>query len=297
MLKFITPDTYKDKTEEEFFKDLGEEYGGDRLYKVMKSFIFSAKEAHRNIPQVIHCMFDISPFGRLGVNPTKILLLDPAYPDRRPIGVVMYRSYEEQYEIHNRKTTVSRGDTYKRMRADRSKNLDKAVSILKKQVTLYADEEVADLSHGEAYDAMIGWLAEINVHSTLLQNSEHVEEISNLIQQGVTFKTGTYKNAVEHLPNAIERLRRRDIANHEMVYVVETKNRGLFIGRRGNDTVFKYTSLEQLPEILLGKFSLLRIMPPSTHLPEVGYRTADGVSWLFGIEREEWAELVMSRPS
>lgn len=295
MLKFMTPDDTKYQTEEELFKVLDEEYPNDHVYKLMKSFILAAKEAHRSMRQVIHYTFEKSVFNRVGVDVRKLVLTDPAYPDRRPIGVVMYISYQEQYEVYNRNTTVSRGDRYKNMRADRTKDLKKAVSIFKKQVTLYANEEVADLSHGEAYEALISWVAEINVPSSLLQNIDHVEEISNLVQQGVTFKTGTYRNAIEHLPNAIEKFRRRDIANNEMVYVAEIKNSGLFIGRRGTDAVYKYESLEQLPEVLLGKFSLLRIMPPSTHLPEVGYRTADGVSWLFGVGREEWAGVVAGK--
>lgn len=297
MLKFMTPDHTKYQTEEEFFQVLDGEYSDDHVYKLMKSFILAAKEAHRSMPQVIYYTFEKSAYNKMGVDKRNLVLVDPAYPDRRPIGVVKFISYREQYEIYNRNTTTSRGDKYKRMRADRTKDLKKAVSILKKQVTLYANEEVADLSHGEAYEALIRWLAEIYVPSALLQNEEHVEEISNLVQQGVTFKTGSYKNAVEHLPNALEKFRRQDIASHEMVYVAESKNSGLFIGRRGTGAVYKYESLEQLPEVLLGKFSLLRIIPPSTHLPEVGYRTADGVSWLFGIKREEWAEVVADKSS
>jgi hypothetical protein len=297
MLKFITPDDTKSQTEEEFWEAMDEHYAHDHVYKLMKSFILAAKEAHRSMRQVIHYTFEKSVFGKVGVDARKLLFLDPAYPDRRPIGAVMYVSYQEQYEVYNRNTTVSRGDRYKKMRADRTKDLKKAVSILKKQVTLYANEEVADLSYGEAYDALIGWLAEINVPSSLLQHEEHVEEISNLVQQGATFKTETYRNAVEHLPSAIEKFRRRGIANYEMVYVAEIKNSGLVVGRKGWGTVYKYESLEQLPEVLLGKFSLLRIMPPSTHLPEVGYRTADGVSWLFGIGREEWAGVVAGKSS
>jgi hypothetical protein len=171
------------------------------------------------------------------------------------------------------------------------------VSIFKKQVTLYEEEEVASLSDSEAREAIRSWVAEINVPSTLLQNPDHVEEMSNLVKQGVTFKTGTFKNAAEQLPNAIERHRRLDITNLEMVCVVETRNGGLSVSKRGSTGLYKYESPEQLPEAILGKFSLLRIMPPSTHLPEVGYRTADGVSWIFGVERQEWEQLVASKYS
>lgn len=296
MLKFIYPDTQA-QTEEEFFRLLDEQFANDYRYSLMKSFILSAKEVHRSMRQVIHCMFEGSSFNPLGVDPCRLVFLDPTYPDRKPIGVVRYESYREQYEIYNRNTKTTRGDRYKNMYADRTKDLKKAFSILKKQVTLYAEEEVADLSHGEAYQAMISWLSEVHIPSALLQHEEHVEELSNLIQQGATFKTGTYKNAVEHLDKAIEKFRRRNITNCEMIYVAESKNGGLFVGRRGWDTIYKYTSLEQLPEVLLGKFSLLRIMPIGTHLPEVGYRTADGVSWLFGIGRQEWAEVVADKSS
>jgi len=306
MLKFIIPDGTKYQTEEEFWEALDAELAEDRTYKTIKPLIITAKEAHRSMRQVIHYTFEKSAFNKMGVDARKLLFLDPAYPDRRPIGVVTYVGYTDRYEIYNRNSTVSRGGRYKGMWADRTKDIKKAVSIFKKQVTLYEEEEVASLSDGEAREAMISWVSEINVPSSLLQNIDHVEELSNLVQQGVTFKTGTYRNAVEQLPNAIEKFRRRDIANHEMVYVAEIKNSGLVVGRRGTDAVYnrrgtdavyKYESPEQLPASILGKFSLLRIMPPSTHLPEVGYRTADGVSWIFGVERQEWEQLVASKSS
>jgi hypothetical protein len=297
MLKFIVPDDTKYQTEEEFWEALVAELGDDRRYETMRSFIIAAKEAHRSMRQVIHYTFEKSSFAKLGIDVRKVLFLDPAYPDRKPIGVVTHVSYTDQYEIYNRNTTVSRGDRYKNMLADRTKDIKKAVSIFKKQVTLYEEEEVASLSDGEAREAIRSWVAEINVPSTLLQNPDHVEEMSNLVKQGVTFKTGTFKNAAEQLPNAIERHRRLGIANLEMVCVIETRNGGLSVSKREGTTLYKYESPEQLPEAILGKFSLLRIMPPSTHLPEVGYRTADGVSWIFGVERQEWEQLVASKYS
>jgi len=297
MLKFIVPDTVEGQTEEEFWEVLDAELAEDRTYKIMKPLIIAAKEAHRSMRQVIHYTFETSTFAKFGIDIRKVLFLDPAYPDRKPIGIIMYESYHDQYEIYNRNTTVSRGDRYKNMRADRTKDIKKAVSIFKKQVTLYEEEEVANLSSGEAYDAMIAWVAEINVPSSLLQNLDHIEEVSNLVQQGVTFKTATFKNAVEHLPNAIEKHRRREIANLEMVCVIENRNGGLSISKKGSRILYRYESPEQLPASILGKFSLLRIIPPSTHLPEVGYRTADGVSWIFGIERQEWEQLVASKSS
>jgi hypothetical protein len=297
MLKFIVPDAAEGQTEEEFWEVLDAELAEDRTYKIMKSLIIAAKEAHRSMRQVIHYTFETSTFAKLGIDIRKVLFLDPAYPDRKPIGVVTYVSYTDQYEIYNRNTTVSRGDRYKNMWADRTKDIKKAVSIFKKQVTLYEEEEVASLSDGEAREAIRSWVAEINVPSTLLQNPDHVEEMSSLVKQGVTFKTGTFKNAAEQLPNAIERHRRLGIANLEMVCVIETRNGGLSVSKREGTTLYKYEFPEQLPEAILGKFSLLRIMPPSTHLPEVGYRTADGVSWIFGVERQEWEQLVASKSS
>jgi hypothetical protein len=293
MLKFHAPAGGNYTTEEDFWELVGEVWPGNNpTASRNKEFIDALKQTHRRLQQVIHYTFAGSSFNKAGVDITKILLLDPAYPNRKPIGVVEYDSYRQQFAVHTRECTNVRGVTLKGMGADRSKDIKKAVRLAVKKATPYDTSEIARITYDEVQNEMFKWVAEARVPNTLLRDPVILEEIANLVEQGVVFKTEEFKQAAENIPMALERNRRTKTMSDKFVYVIESTHGSLSVGRYpATDVNFRFSSIDDLPEFIREKFSLLRLLPAGTPLPEVGYRTADGVSWLVGITPEQWAEV------
>jgi hypothetical protein len=305
MLELMNPVGWKDKTEQEVLQAI-HEHNKERPSKtvtMLLEFIQAFREAHKTKSQKILYSFDEDKFGSLGFVTHRVYFYDANYPDRNPIGL-MEREFigcegrcEGKYGIYHRFNGHKRRaprNARLGLVADTTKDLKRAVSIAVKQFKPLTDVDVAIRTSEKAAKSLGAWARETYKYDPILNREELVEEMQNLVEQGVIFKTKLYKEAAGELSDMTEYYRRQAVRDIPMVFVVE-HNGVVSTGRSegGGDCrlVSKFNDPQDMPESLYAKYSLLRLTEEETHMPEVGYRDVGGVCWLFGVTSDEFEKV------
>lgn len=308
MLELKKPAGWEDKTKHELLQAVYEhnKVRPNKNITMLLEFIQAFREAHKTKPQKILYSFDADKLGTLGFATHRVYFYDAEHPDRKPIGVMEreFIGYEDRYGIYHRfnghKRRAPRNERLGLV-ADTTKDLKRAVNIAVKQFKPLTEVDVAVRTSENAARALSVWARQTYQYSSILRCEESVQEIQNLVEQGVVFKSGMYKDAATKVADMVEYYRRQDIKNTRMVFVVE--HDGVVSTGRAEDEegdscrlVKKFDSVEAMPEALYAKYSLLRLTEEDTHMPEIGYRDSGGVCWLFGVTSDDF-EKVLELPS
>ena len=282
MITFERPTEYS--SDEELFNAIRERSG--RNGKKVLEFLLALIDAHRKIPKNIICKYDHSPYNDLHIIDHRLKFYDPSFLGLT-IGVVTVRhGYEADISVHTRHCDKERGDYESGMLGDRTKHLKKAVGLAVKKLQPFQESEIVATTYDKMESALQSWVREAHEYNSVLHNPDIREELQHLVAQGVMFKTPTFKEAVAKLPDYLEYLRRHNMAKYPKVFVIE-RNGTITVGVYANTKGRQYSSVDELPNSVRTKYSLLRMVGKDTHLPEVGYRVDDSICWLFDVDREE----------
>jgi len=218
------------------------------------------------------------------------------HPEAKPVFTVSYKtSYTrgKDYEyviwserISNAKFAQYNSDHY----TQSTKDVNKAVSIALKYSHARTWWEIASGSQKEAQNAHQNWESEPRgkLYGFGVDKGDLYKELKNLVSQGVTFVTPAFNKSVLLLDEYAEwedRVKR----TVPMRAVIE-ENGKFYMPQDVTKEVRRFECLEDIPEELRGKLSMLKLMGEG-FVPDVGYRAEDGVYWVY-VSREEAAKLI-----
>jgi hypothetical protein len=217
------------------------------------------------------------------------------HPEAKPVFTVSYKtSYTrgKDYEyviwserISNAKFAQYNSDHY----TQSTKDVNKAVSIALKYSHARTWWEIAKGSQRDAQKAHQNWESEPRgkLHGFGVTDAMLYKELRNLVAQGVTFITSEFNKSVLLLDEYAE-WENRVKRTVPMRAVIEEDGK-FYMPEDIRKGARKFESLEDTPEELRGKLSMLKLMGEG-FVPEVGYRAADGVYWVY-VSKEEATKL------
>lgn len=170
-----------------------------------------------------------------------------------------------------------------------TKDVNKAVNVAIKHSHARTWWEIAKGSQREAQQAHQEWESEPRgkLYGFGVADAALYKELRNLVAQGVTFVTSEFNKCVTLLDDFGEWESRVKSAV-PMRAVIEEGGK-FYMPEDIRKEARKFESLEDTPEELRGKLSILKLMGEG-FVPEVGYRATDGVYWVY-VSKEEATKL------
>ena len=217
------------------------------------------------------------------------------HPEAKPVLRVSYktsytRGKDYEYVIYSERISNAKFDQYNSDHYTQStKDVNKAVSIAIKYSHARTWWEIAKGSQKEAQRAHHTWESEPrgNLHGFGVDKADLYKELRNLVTQGVTFVTPAFNKSVLLLDEYAE-WENRVKRTVPMRAIVEEEGK-FYMPEDIRKEARRFESLEDTPEELRGKLSMLKLMGEG-FIPDVGYRAADGVYWVY-MSREETEKL------
>jgi hypothetical protein len=210
---------------------------------------------------------------------------DRRFPDAGKVGSVMWdygrsvNSFEYVVSsrlIENAKFSAWNSRDYT---STRTKDMKKAIKQAMEFIIPYQWQELTKDSKELAQRAHNAWANE-NSNVGRNFNFSHVdlvEELENLLSQGVIFKTEAFKHAVGSIPMWKEHRARinKPVRMDCVMYALGKVNVADSSGAR------EYPNDEALPEALRQKLGLLKLMDDKKLIPEVGYKFDSNTFWIY----------------
>jgi hypothetical protein len=259
------------------------EIKGD-MNKEMVAFMDEFALKHAKIPAVIDVEITQNE-SRKSMVCYIATFFDRRFPDAEKIGSVMWdygrsvNSYE--YVITSRLIENAKFSPWnsRDFNATRTKDMKKAIKKAIGSIIPYQWQELASKSKSDAERAHRTW-AEENSSVSRNFNLSHVdliEEMENLLSQGVVFKTQSFKQAVGSIPMWKE-YRERISTPAKMECVMYAL--GKVNVSQGNEAR-EYPNDEALPEDVRQKIGLLKLMDDKKLIPQVGYKFDANTFWIY----------------
>jgi len=213
------------------------------------------------------------------------------YAEAKPVLRVTYRhSYtrgkDYEYVIFSERISNEKFAHYNSDHFTQStKDVNKAVTVAMKYAYSRTWWEVAKGSQQEAQKAHQEWESAPRgtLHAFNIGANDVYKELKNLVAQGVIFVTPAFNKAVTLLGDYGEWESR--VKNTVPMKAIVEEDGKFYMPEDLYKEARKFESLEDTPENLRGKLSMLKLMGEG-FIPEVGYRAKDGVYWVY-VSKEE----------
>lgn len=214
---------------------------------------------------------------------------DPRFTGEKhpPVGVVEWtygsRS-DKEYKITSRKITNERyGHWGSEHASRRTKDIKKAVKIALEALVPFEWIETIKQPLGQAERNHEQWIRQSATYGSALSNigiASMVEELENLMAQGVTFKTEAFKKAISKIPDYHENQRRHAV-KPKFSAVIDRGDMVVFIPAETPNTPQELPSLDVLSDSIKQSIALLKIMDKDSLIPEVGYRGGENTYFIY----------------
>lgn len=257
------------------------------LPEALNEFLNKFKLKHATIPEVMYVKYMAHPinekFGVLYFYDSK---LGEPNDKKTLVGAVGYergKRGETEYIVSSR---LIFNDQYSNWSDEkhqmRSRHLAKCLKNAMQYVVPMRWHELTQIAVNDAKSAFSGWAREFNGSAYILrlETDAIAEELENLIQQGVVFKTESFKKAVESLPKYRE-FKERISIDVKVDSVVEHQGKYVYIQQGKVLEPEIYDTFETMPEDIRTKLSLLRIVDSKGFIPQVGYRDDNNIFCLY----------------
>lgn len=260
----------------EFIND----YDKDKASSEFKSFMEAFQLKHNMVQDKLRVKFHSHPFRE---NQWSATFYDGRFPsekDDNKVGSVNwvqgsrtpYEFLVESRLIQNAKFSGWSAEYH----SQRTKDTAKAIKIALNNLKPFGWNELTNEARENAQQSHKKWAGSNSqvAYDLRIDPDTMAEELNNLIEQGVVFKTSQFKNAIGALPAYMEYLeRRKKPANMDTVMLHEGVVVFMKHGDSMNPTMCK--SIEELPEGHQTKIALLRLLGDNEYLPEVGYKKSE----------------------
>lgn len=207
-----------------------------------------------------------------------LLFNDPRFT-KEEVGAVGSVSWEwgsrtdKEYKIKSRLIDNDRFGHWNRdeRKAKRTKDVKKAVKAILEFVKPYMWQELMMEERSNAQRASSKWKDESDgiQYRFKPEVKEMVEELKNLMEQKVIFKTEAFKNMLQKIPEWEEMQRRKSIPS-KFDSVMFRDDKVIYWTHDG--ALSELASVDALPEKHRNAIALLKLMNDEQHLPEVGYK-------------------------
>lgn len=254
------------------------------INKEMVEFLDAFALKHAKIPAVIDVEL-VQDERRQNKVSYIAKFFDRRFPDADQIGSVLWdygrsvNSYE--YIVSSRLIENAKYSAWNRrdFHSNRTKDVKKAIKHAIANIIPYQWQELAYESKSHADRAHHAWVDE-NSHASRNFNFAHVsvvEELDNLLSQGVVFKTEAFKQAVAsiHVWKEYQERRNRPAKMQCVMYALGKVNVSY------GDEAREYPNDEALPEDVRQKIGLLKLMDNNKLIPEVGYKFDTNTFWIY----------------
>lgn len=222
---------------------------------------------------------------------SRIRFTDPAAPEMKPVGTIAWM--DDKYRIITRSLLNNRFKELERKCSVETADPKRALREMLRHFSPYTMHELGahHMSHGKR--AIDCWRDEssLDVSTSLrVPNSIMVQEMKNLIAQGVRFATAEFQGIAERTVAAYDEMARRakvKVVMHLVKFMPDDSIRTLAYAENGAGVpeVNRYLSFAQMPERLQQGVGMLRMLQDNTRIDGFGARVSDTTFWV--LERDD----------
>lgn len=222
---------------------------------------------------------------------SRLKFIDPAAPEMRPVGTIAWM--DDKYRIITRNLLNNRFKDSERRRSIETADPKRALREMLRHFSPYTMHELGahHMSHGKR--AIDCWRDEssLDVSTSLrVPNSIMVQEMKNLIAQGVRFATAEFQGIAERTVAAYDEMARRakvKVVMHLVKFMPDDSIRTMAYAENGAGVpeVNRYLSFAQMPERLQQGVGMLRMLQDNTRIDGFGTRVSDTTFWV--LERDD----------
>jgi hypothetical protein len=222
---------------------------------------------------------------------SRIRFLDPAAPEMKPVGTIAWM--EGKYRIITRNLLNNRfKDTERKYSVDTA-DPKRALKEMLKHFSPYTMHELGAYHIPHSRRAVDNWRYEASQETSSalrVPNSIMVQEMKNLMAQGVQFATAEFQAIANRTVAAYDEMARRakvKVIMHMVKFMPDNSIKTLAYAENGADTpeINKYLSFEQMPERLQQGVGMLRMLQDNTRIDGFGTRVSDTTFWV--LERDD----------
>lgn len=225
--------------------------------------------------------------------PDSVFFYDVEAPTLKHAGGIRWT--EKKFRVITRREQHGRFKDGERRMSIETTDEKRALKEMLKHITPYSVNDIARSHWQEARNVGNMWR---NEHSAVIENTFNsvspkviLEELRNLLAQGIKFVTPEFQKLVDAGMAAYEETERRK--NTTMyAYFVRVKSGGVFevlsperSTNELNGNVTTYNLFEELPEFIQETIAMLRLLDDNARIPGVGARISPTGFWV--IQRDE----------
>ena len=214
-----------------------------------------------------------------------VSFFDPAGYVSKPAGAIRWvknKKGESKFRIVTRDVQFPRRADYEARRSFETPVERNAIKKLLAYVTPYSPSEIAESVVNHADRAARMWTGEFQKDASVinsLSNAVVMEEVRNLVAQGVTFKTEMFKHIAAASIEAYEETARRQKTTI-MQHLVLMKHDGGVDVIYPDERVHVYPTFDALPDFIQQTVGLLRILGVGKEIPGVGVYMNNNMFWV-----------------
>ena len=258
-------------------------------------------ELAKEFMQKVHYKFDTEVCGRFvryeGYDTerveyySRLKFIDPAAPEMKPVGSIVWM--DDKYRIVTRNLLNARFQDTERRHSVETTNPKRALKEMMKHFSPYTMHELGAHHMSSGKDTIDRWRSEssLDVSSSLrVSNSIMVQEMKNLLVQGVRFTTAEFQYIADRTVAAYDEMARRakvKVGMHMVKFMPDDSIKTLTYGDNGAGTpeVNRYLSFAQMPERLQQGVGMLRMLQDGARIDGFGTRISDTTFWV--LERDD----------
>jgi hypothetical protein len=222
---------------------------------------------------------------------SRIRFTDPAAPEMKPVGTIAWM--DDKYRIITRSLLNNRFKELERKCSVETADPKRALKEMLKHFSPYTMHELGAHHLQDGKRTVDNWRSEaaLSTNTDLkVPNSIMVQEMKNLMAQGVTFATAEFQRIAEHTVAAYDEMMRRSkvkVMMHLVKFMPDNSIKTLAYAENGAGVpeINKYLSFEQMPERLQQGVGMLRMLQDGTRIDGFGTRVSDSTFWV--LERDD----------
>jgi hypothetical protein len=226
---------------------------------------------------------------------TRLNIIDPAAPEMKPVGAITWVSdnKSDRFRIVTRHLLNNRFKDRERKYSVETADPKRALREMLRHFSPYTMHELGAHHMSSGKDTIDRWRSEssLDVSSSLrVSNSIMVQEMKNLLVQGVRFTTAEFQYIADRTVAAYDEMARRakvKVGMHMVKFMPDDSIKTLTYGDNGAGTpeVNRYLSFAQMPERLQQGVGMLRMLQDGARIDGFGTRISDTTFWV--LERDD----------
>jgi len=259
-----------------------EKYDVDqRANRIYVDLVKNIKAKHARVKDKL--LYSFSTWNDDDLTIRYVEFFDANYPDAKAVGVICWeRDASGKFSIFSRLCESKRGPTFQSMSGIKSSKLEVVLSTVVKLFKPYKCAEIASTYLNTAKRFGATHVSASSLGDMHIPFHTAMEEMASLNRQGVLFATEMFRDLSVKV-DLYKDILRKSRLNELYSYVMLLANGAVSVGVSDME-LKRYSNVSEVPEELILKVNMLRMVNEGEDIPEVGYRAKDGVFWLWGVD-------------